>query len=89
MAFPMLLNKMCLRPCVGAVNIVFLGVKDWWLKRGVPLTLIFFIFDRCLLKESKSMEAPFNEDVRAKGISSISLMRIKIVSAIRCCNYRS
>ncbi len=47
------------------------------------------IFDGCLLEESKLMDEPFNEDVRAKGISLISLMRIKIVNTIRCCSYRS
>jgi hypothetical protein len=38
---PELSKMMCLRTCVDAVNVVFLGVKDQQLKRGVPLTLIF------------------------------------------------
>ncbi len=41
---PVLTKMVCSRPCIGAGNVVFLGVKEQrGLKPGVPLTLIFFL----------------------------------------------
>jgi hypothetical protein len=42
LAVVVLANIMCLRPCVGAVNNGFFGVKEWRGNRGPPPIFGFF-----------------------------------------------
>jgi hypothetical protein len=70
LAIPVLLKIMCSRPCIGAASVVFFEMKDWRLKRGVPLTVTFAMalagwgvainfFDKHLFNKSIFMDVPF------------------------------